>query len=435
MIRSASGRRLPYGGTAAALAALAILVAAPRAHANFVYWTSDSPDSSIARAKLNGTALNTKFIAGLDHPHGVSMDSRFVYWTQGDATNGSIGRANLDGSGANQEFIPHTAGVANPSGIAVTPSAIYWQNGGGSIGRANIDGTVPNPAFIATANSNCGMTADQNFLYFLNSGGTQIGRASLDGASVTPGFISIPEAFCGLAVDVNYLYWASDAGNSVGRAPVSGGTAEATFLDAGTTSGGPSGVAVNPQFIFWGNFDDDVVGRAAINGAARNPSLIGSAGVTGPPADASQFAAAPSNKITLNWVTRNKKKGTAQIVAKVPGPGRISLDETGTAPDVGATTAAIDDVVMDLPRAEVFELTLKPTGRTARKLRKRVAKKGKARAFVSAFIHFVPAGVAGVPNTLAVPVTLKMKGRRVKSKRKRERAKPSAPANRRILGE
>ena len=388
-----------------------LLVAAPRAQANFLYWTSGTPSSSIARAKLNGTALNPEFITGLNGPHGVATDSKFIYWTQGDATTGSIGRANLDGTDANPDFIPHSAGVSDPSGIALSPDAVYWQNGGGTIGRANIDGSAPNPGFIATTNSSCGLAADSDFLYFLNNGGTQIGRATLDGASVAPDFASIPEAFCGLSVDYNYLYWGSDSGNTVGVVPVVGGPAQADYIDAGTTGGGPSGVAVNSQFIFWGNYDTGAIARANLNGAAAKLALIGDAGVTGP-ANASQLTAAPANKITVNSVTNIRKKGTATIQARVPGPGLVTLDETNTAPDVGASAAAVERVSMSLPRAEVFELTVKPIRKTARKLKKRVLEKGKGRLMVSVFIHFVPATVAGVPNTEPVPVTPIKKGRR-----------------------
>ncbi|HEY6653464.1 MAG TPA: hypothetical protein VI028_05015 [Solirubrobacterales bacterium] len=411
------GRLLsPTGLLAALCAASALLIAAPEAQGNFVYWTSGSPNSGIARAKLNGTALNPAFITGLNSPHGVATDSKFIYWTQGDATTGSIGRANLDGTDANPDFIPHSAGVSDPSGIALTPNAVYWQNGGGTIGRANIDGSAPNPGFIATTNSSCGLAADSNFLYFLNNGGTQIGRATLDGASVAPDFASIPEAFCGLSVDYNYLYWGSDSGNTVGVVPVVGGPAQADYIDAGTTGGGPSGVAVNSQFIFWGNYDTGAIARANLNGAAPKLALIPEAGVTGP-ADASQLTAAPANKITVNSVTSIRKKGTATIQARVPGPGLVTLDETNSAPDVGASAAAVEQVSMSLPRAEVFELTVKPTGKTARKLKKRVLKKGKGRVTVSVFIHFVPATVAGVPNTEQVAVTLIKKGKRKKPRK------------------
>jgi hypothetical protein len=422
-MRSASGRRLSPGGIAIALlAALTLLIAAPPARGNFVYWTSGAPNSSIARAKLNGTALNTAFIPGLDSPHGVATDSRFIYWTQGDAATGSIGRANLDGTEVNPGFIPHSAGVSDPSGIALTPTAIYWQNGGASIGRANIDGSQPNPGFIPTTDSHCGLAADSDFLYFLNNGGTQIGRATLDGATVAPDFAPIPDAFCGLSVDYNYLYWGSDGGNTVGVVPVTGGPAQANYVDAGTTSGGPSGVAVNSQFIFWGNFDTGAIGRASLNASAPKPAFIPAAGVTGP-TEPSQLTAAPANKITVNSVTNIKKKGTAIIQARVPGPGLVTLDETNTGTDVGASTAAVEEESMSLPRAEIFELTVRPVGKTATKLRKRVLRKGKARATVTVFIHFAPATVAGVPNTEPVTVTLLKKGRRLKPKAKEKSKK------------
>jgi hypothetical protein len=410
-MRRASSGRDHARAVSILLAALVPLFATANARANFVYWTSGSPDSSIVRAKLNGSGLDRGFIAGLDHPHGVATDAKFVYWTQGDPTSGSIGRANLNGSAPNQLFIPHNAGVGDPSGIAVTPSAIYWQHDGNQIGRANIDGTGVDPDFISATNTGCGLAADSNFLYFLNEGGTRIGRATLDGASVAPDFASIPEAFCGLSVDYNYLYWGSDSGNTVGVLPVVGGPAQADYIDAGTTGGGPSGVAVNSQFIFWGNYDTGAIARANLNGAAAKLALIGDAGVTGP-ANASQLTAAPANKITVNSVTNIRKKGTATIQARVPGPGLVTLDETNTAPDVGASAAAVEQVSMSLPRAEVFELTVKPIRKTARKLKKRVLEKGKGRLTVSVFIHFVPATVAGVPNTEPVPVTLIKKGRR-----------------------
>jgi hypothetical protein len=418
MGHGSTGRgRQRVGSMSVLLAAFLLLLAASEARANFVYWTSGAPNSSIARAKLNGSGLDKSFIAGVGDPHAVATDAKYVYWTQGDATNGSIGRANLNGSGANQLFIPHQAGVGNPSGIAVTQTAIYWQHDGNEIGRANIDGTGVDPSFIPATNSSCGLAADSNFLYFLNRGGTRIGRATLDGSSVMPDFASIPEAFCGLAVDYNYVYWGSDAGNTIGAVPVGGGTPVPDYVDAGTTGGGPSGVAVNSQFLFWGNIDTGAIARANVNGSAPKLGLIPDAGVTGPP-DASQVTAAPANKITVDFVVQNRKKGTATIQARVPSPGVVTMDETNTAPDAGASAAAVQQVTYELPRAEVFQLTVAPAGKTAKKLAKRVLKKGKAHATALVYLHFTPATVAGVPNSVPVTVTLVKKGPRRKHRRR-----------------
>jgi low-density lipoprotein receptor class B len=392
---------------AALLAALALLIAPPRTHGNFVYWSNQNPGTTIGRAKINGTGANNAFIAGIQQPRGVAIDSKFIYWTEGGPP-GSIGRANLDGSGVNHQFI--TTNVTNPTGIAVTSSGIYWTNevgmGGTSIGHANLDGSSPNPGFIGGPVGTCGLAADSSFLSFFAGDGLHIGRATLDGTGVDPNFISIPEHFCGIAVDPSFIYWSTGTPNTVGRVPVGGGPADPGFIPAGTTSGGPSGVAVNSQYVFWSNADAPAIGRANISGSAPNPTLIAG------PSSPLLLAAAPSNKITVNSITKKKRKGTALIDAKVPGPGQVTLDQTSTPPDADATAAAVKQIGLTLTQASSFTVPVKPVGKTAKKLNKRIKKqlrkKRKAKATVkqTIFIHFVPAGVAGVPNTQQVNVTL-----------------------------
>src|SRR4029077_15469687 len=386
------------------IAAIALLALPALASANFVYWSSATPNSSIGRAKLNGSGLNTRFISGLANPTAVAVNSKFIYWTDSTATR--IGRANLDGSGVNQTFI--TTGVGGPEGLAVTSTGIYWANDSdGTIGRANIDGSNPVHTLFTPPSSTCGLAADSSFLYFLN-GSSQIGRATLDGSGVDPGFISVGlnGAFCGPAVDSSYVYYASDAGNTVGRAPVTGGAANEGFIPAGTTGGGPTGVAVNSQYVFWGNDATGAIGGASVNGTSPNPSFIPAAAITGPgssPAGSpSQFIAAPANKITINSITRKKKKGTAAINAKVPGPGQVTLNQTSSPPDTNAVASAVKQVGLTVNQASPFTLPVKPTGKTAKKLKKQVKKKGKGKVKQTVFIHFVPLGGAGVPNDQAV---------------------------------
>jgi malonyl CoA-acyl carrier protein transacylase len=118
------------------------------------------------------------------------------------------------------------------------------------------------------------------------------------------------------------------------------------------------------------------------------------------------LAAAPSNKITVNSVTKKKKKGTATINAKVPGPGQVTLNQANTPPDVNATAAAVKQVGLTITQASSFKLAVKPVGKTAKKLKKQLKKKNKAKVKVKVFIHFVPAGVAGVPNSKQQTVAL-----------------------------
>jgi hypothetical protein len=90
----------------------------------------------------------------------------------------------------------------------------------------------------------------------------------------------------------------------------------------------------------------------------------------------------------------------------------VTLNQTSTPPDLNATAAAVKQVGLTIPQASSFNLAVKPIGKTAKKLSKQVKKqlgkkrKAKATAKVVTYIHFVPAGVAGVPNTLQVNVTL-----------------------------
>jgi hypothetical protein len=392
---------------AALLAALALLIAPPHAHGNFVYWANETP-GSIGRAKINGTGANNNFITGLDQPQAVAVDSKFIYWAEGGMSR--IGRANLDGTGVNLNFI--TTGVTNVLGLAVTAnSGIYWLNRvmGNPVGHADIDGRNPVGDFFQTGSVDpCGLAADQSFVYWLEtSGDLKIGRAALSGAGPDPNFITVANAGCGVAVDPSFLYW--DANDSIGRVPVGGGSSDAAFIPA-AAAGAPCGVAVNSQYVFWGNLTGttgpDFIGRANINGNAPDPQLIPGA------ARACGLAAAPSNKITVNSVKKNKKKGTAALNAKVPGPGQVTLNQTNTPPDVNAVAAGVKQVGLTITQASSFKLAVKPTGKTAKKLNKQIKKqlrkkrKAKAKVGVTVFIHFMPAGIAGVPNTQQVKVTL-----------------------------
>jgi hypothetical protein len=399
------------GFSAVLLAALVLLIAVPHARGNFVYWANGGTQGSIGRAKINGTGANNNFITGLNQPSEVDVDSKFIYWSE-SGTN-RIGRANLDGSGVNPSFV--TTGVSGPLGLAVTAnSGIFWVNHDATtdtVGHANLDGSNPVGNFFDSGSVDvCGLAADQSFVYWLNTSGgpLTIGRAPFSGAGPNPNFIPVPSVGCGVAVDPSFLYW--DAGNAIGRAPVGGGSSDAAFVPATAAGADPSGVAVNSQFVFWGNIAGapgaNFIGRANINGNAPNPGLISGAGQPG------GLAAAPSNKITVNSVTTKKKKGTATVNAKVPGPGQVTLNQVNTPPDVNAVASGVKQVGLTIPQASSFKLAVKPVGKTAKKLNKQIKKqlrkkrKAKAKANVTAFIHFVPAGVAGVPNTQQLTVVL-----------------------------
>ena len=347
---------------------------------------------------------------------GVAVDSKYIYWTQGTGATSTIGRANLDGTGVNQNFITHAAGVqdfdALPSraAIAVNSSGIFWNNtGSGFIGKANLDGSSPTGTLVQTGpDPSCGIAVDQNFVYWLDVGlGQSVGRATVNGANRQTSFINGATGACGLAVDANFLYWGSTT-KAIGRAPVGGGAANNNFVPSAVAAANDvCGVAVNSQYVFWGNSGaSDFIGRANLSGASSNPSLILG------PTDPCLPAAAPANKITVSSITKKKKKGTATINAKVPGPGQVTLNQTSTPPDANAVAAAVKQQGLTITSASSFKLAVKPVGKTAKKLKKQIKKKGRGKVKVKVFVHFVPAGVAGVPNTKPVTVTLIKQGKK-----------------------
>jgi hypothetical protein len=413
------GARHQKRGKAAAAAVLAaaigLLALPPLANANFVYWASGG-GSTIGRAKLNGSGVNNAFISGLSSVGGVAVDSKFIYWTQGQSTTSTIGRANLDGTGVNPNFIPHASGVQDfdnlpaHAAIAVNSSSIFWQNtGSGLVGKANIDGSSPTGNLVQSGPGVvCGLAADQNFVYWLNAGVSQsIGRATVNGGNRQTAFIGGVTGSCGLAADSSSLYWGSTT-KAIGRAPIGGGTANNNFVPSAVSAANDiCGVAVNSQYIFWGNSGtSDSVGRSNLGGGSSNPSLVLG------PTDPCLPAAAPANKITVTSITHKKKKGTAAIGVKVPGAGQVTMNQTSTPPDTNAVASAVKEQGLTLTAAASFKLAVKPKGKTAKKLKKQVKKKGHGRVNVKVFIHYVPAGVAGVPNTKQVTVALIRQGKK-----------------------
>jgi virginiamycin B lyase len=394
------GRHAASVAAVALLAAIVLLILPPLAKANFVYWAS-AGQTTIGRAKLNGTAVNNAFIKGLSNVHGVAVNSTHLYWTQGSGATSSIGRANLDGSGANANFIPNSAGLnfaaASPqAAIAVNANGVYWANTGTTtIGRANIDGSAPNSTLINVPGSTiCGIAANESFVYWLNTSiGPRIGRAGADGSSPNPNAITGVTSSCGLAADNSFLYYGAGS-HAIGRVPIGGGTPNNSFIPSATSAANtPCGVAVNSQNVFWGNSGaTDFIGRANLSGGSSNPSLISG------PTDPCLPAAAPSNKVTVKSVTRKKKKGTAIIDAKVPGPGQAGLQNT--APPKTAGSAKVKLQGLTLTAAGSFKLAVKPKGKTAKQLKK----KGKAKTTV--WVTFLPSGVAGVESSKKLTIHL-----------------------------
>jgi hypothetical protein len=106
-----------------------------------------------------------------------------------------------------------------------------------------------------------------------------------------------------------------------------------------------------------------------------------------------------SANFSLESVARNKRKGTAQLILQVPGPGTLSLSGKGVkakTADAGAKTS--------VAAAGTVKLAIKPKG----KVRKKLLTRGKAR--VAANVTFAPSALpghaAGDPSTQSFKVKL-----------------------------
>jgi virginiamycin B lyase len=248
-------RGWPASLLAAPLAVLVLLCVAAPAHA-YIYW-DNTGNGTIARANLNGTGVNHRFItrAGAA-PSNVAVDGAHIYWTRegnNPGTPGPIGRANLDGTNVDQSFITEATG-----GVAVDGTHIYWTNGY-TVGRANLDGTGANQRFITGAANPLGVAVDGAHIYWTNQGNGTIGRANLDGTEVNQSFITRASSPTGVAVDGAHIYWSNQGKGTIGRANLGGTNVDQSFI---TRADGPFGVAV------------DALGPAAVSPSLTGPIVI-----------------------------------------------------------------------------------------------------------------------------------------------------------------
>lgn len=258
-------------GRIAALTVLAVatlLVLAPRAGADLIYWDNYEGES-VSFANSDGSGGGLLNIGGnaIDSPEGMAYDTvtnRLFLANEGAVPpDGEILAINLDGSGASL-FTAPGAPIDDPQGIAVDPVArtIYWYNSGDdTIAWARLDGSgggVLSKAGATEGSSRrLAIDAAAGRLYFGREGVSFVNLDNSGGGDLNLAGATAPEDITGYSVDPNSgrLYWIDNEGVRVSSAALGGGFGQDLAV-GGAIFDSPYGLALDPSIgrVYWANY-------------------------------------------------------------------------------------------------------------------------------------------------------------------------------------
>jgi hypothetical protein len=418
-----------------------------------LYWANPYTDT-IGRSDLDGSAVDRSFVTGAADPYEVTVDGAHVYWT--NATTHAIGRANLDGSNANQSFIPGVApcGLAVDGAHIYWTTANATTAAAGAIGRANLDGSGIDQGMIPGVDRPCDIAVDGAYVYWTRSNddftGT-IGRASLAGSGIDESFVTGTTVLYGITVDASHIYWANgDIPEAIGRANLDGSGVDQRFIDHAEVptsvavdslpDASPTAISCLPASVTLpaavrcratvtdtaaapsaptGTIAFGTDGAGTFTGAGKcalvatsgsqatcavtymasqaggrtlTASYVGDNAHAGSAASTLLAVAKPSNAFTLAGPKLNRQKGTATVIAKVPGRGKLRVTGDG-----------IEKQRKRVRRSGRVKLAIEPKGAAKRKLGRTGSAKVKPK------FTYRPRG--GDPKTLRMTLTVKLNQR------------------------
>jgi hypothetical protein len=271
-------------GLVAVVLAVLALFAAPRAEANYLYWTTfpENPaePGTVGRADIDGSGANNNFISAPNGACGVAANASNVFWSIGEGPQGYVGRADLTGGAIDNTFIATTNNFN--CGVAVNAGSVFFNNHAiGAIGRANLDGSGVEQTFVTGGDNPQHPAVNSTHLFWTNKDSQSVGRATLAGGDVNQGLV---ETKCaapgGVAANDQYVYWANTECASIGRAKLSAGGVTEIDQEFIKLSEGPCGLAIDGDHIYWGRWGSQpgsFVGRANLDGSGVDEQFVATA--------------------------------------------------------------------------------------------------------------------------------------------------------------
>jgi virginiamycin B lyase len=293
-----------------------------------IYWGAFD---GIARANLDGTARNDKFVVPDGTVCGIDVDSQHIYWA--DSYRDKISRASLDGTNVEEIFIAPEGGL--PCDLAVDSQFIYWPNmSGDTIGRARLDGSDVETDFIAAPEHPCGVAVNRTTIYWSSDQEGVIRAADINGANGSEVVVTGLSTPCGIALDQAHIYWADGDSGAIGRANLDGSEALPNFIDGGEFT---STVAINGGQLYWVNagWGFQSIGRADLDGANVNQRFL--AGLRYPFAlavdsvhvDPVAVAPATPGTFQIGKLKHNRHSGAAFLAIDIFGFGDLHATAPG----------------------------------------------------------------------------------------------------------